>query len=250
MDINSDINVLGGLSDFSAILYFSHREGPQSNVGKEFSTLPTMRTHKTYKRYRKAILNSILSYRNQSIESMIRSSLDTSGLSDNNLFLLFWNMSANNELFNYINTNVFFPAYYSGRASIRKNEVLACLIELKQKELAMGDWSINTIDLTASKYLTLLKKFHLLEGVQRKSILHHFINDEAFLNFIYWVIEIEESKNILNSKWLQYSLMEEDVFIEKIMQKRFMKIFNIDFTGNNLQIEVLIPYGVVYDEFK
>jgi len=250
MDINSDINVLGGLSDFSAILYFSHIERPQSNLSKENRTLPTMRTNKTYKRYRKAILNSILNYRNQSIEAIIRRSLDTNGLSDNNLLLLFWNMSANNELFNYINTNVFFPAYYSGRASIRKDEVLACLVDLKQKEIAIGDWSTNTIDLTASKYLTLLKKFHLLEGVQRKSILHHFINDEAFLNFIYWVIEIEESKNILNSKWLQYSLMEEDVFIEKIMQKRFMKIFNIDFTGNILQIEVLIPYEVMCDEFK
>jgi len=47
---------------------------------------------------------------------------------------LFWNASANNELFNYLNEKVFFPAFYSGRVVHKNDEVVACIKDLKLTE--------------------------------------------------------------------------------------------------------------------
>ena len=231
-------------------MYFLQEEESMTNQSREDNSLPTIKTNKTYKRYRNAIKNSILTFRSPDIETMIRNSLESDGLSSNNLLLLFWNASANNELLDYFNSMVFFPAYYSGRSSIRKDEVYACLIDLRHTELAVKKWSANTIDITASKYLTLLKKFKLMEGSANKSITHHYLNDQALIYFIYWLIAIEESSNILSSKWLQYSLMDRDVFIERIKQKKFMKFINIKYCGNRLNLETKIPYEVMCDELK
>lgn len=71
-------------------------------------------------------------------------------------------MSLNNELLAYLNEKVYFPVLFSGRTIITAEEVSACLKELKQTEEGLKEWSDSTIDITASKYLTLLKNSDFL----------------------------------------------------------------------------------------
>ncbi len=166
------------------------------------------------------------------------------------LLILFWNASVNNELLDYLNSKIYFPALYSRRVTIKKDEVLACLKELEYTELSMPKRSDSTIDTTASKYLTLLKKFSLMEGGAKKTILQNRISDKALILFIYWLLAVETKANILESKWLQYCFLEKAVFIQRIMQKKFMRFYDLNYSGDNLKIETTLSYEVIYDELK
>ena len=79
------------------------------------------------------------------------------------------------------------------------------LKKLRESEDALKNWSDSTLNTTASKYLTFIKKFELLNGSIKKTILHHSLNDKEFVLFIYWILKIEVKPNILESNWLKKS---------------------------------------------
>jgi len=160
---------------------------------------------------------------------------------------LFWNASVNNELLNFVNTKVFFPALYSGRVALKKEEIEACLIELKETENDLKKWTLETLKTTSRKYLTLLKRFGLMEGSLNKSITHPYLSDTMFVLFAYWLTAIAEKPNLLNSEWLQYSFNEKQTFIDRLLQKKFSKYFNVVYTGDKLSIEPVKPYESIYE---
>ena len=145
---------------------------------------------------------------------------------------------------------MYFPAYYGGRVTIKTDEVVACLKELRQTEDSLKKWSDSTIETTASKYLTLLKKFRLMEGGFHKTISHRLLNDKALIIFIYWILAEENKSNILDSRWLQYCFSEKETFVQSVMQKKYFKYFNLNYSGDKLQIETTISYEALYYEFK
>ncbi|MGA1871787.1 MAG: hypothetical protein ACMUJM_24945, partial [bacterium] len=61
---------------------------------------------------------------------------------------------------------------------------------------------------------------------------------------------IETKANILKSQWLQYSLMEHTVFIERITQKKFREYITFHYSGENLKIEPVVYYKELYDKLK
>ncbi len=248
MDISSDINILGSILDYNLIYILLNENNLKDHETQQYYT--NIKTIKSYKRFEKAIKSSVLKFKNTQIEELALKILNSEKISPNSLFFLFWNTSSNNELLNYLNQNVYFPAFYSGRISLKKDEVAACLKELKQKEEALSNWSDSTLQTTASKYLTLLKKFNLMEGRSAKNIFHPYINDKLFLIFIYWLISIETKSNVLESKWLNYCFSEKETFIQRVMQKKYAKYININYTGNNLKIENSLSYKDIYDEYK
>ena len=73
-----------------------------------------------------------------------------------------------NKLFGKITENIFMAAVYSGRISLDKNEVLSYLRFLQKEEPQSLPWSENTLDTTASKYLSTLRNLVLLMGPSRK----------------------------------------------------------------------------------
>ena len=210
MNINSDVNILGGLSDFSLIGVFLKENAKLINDNKAQQLYTNIKTAKSFKRFEKAINNTILKFKNSNIESIVRDVLDGEGISLESLLLLFWNASANNELLDYLNQKVYFPAYYSGRVTINNNEIVACLKELKQAEISIQKWSDSTINTTASKYLTLLKKFNLMEGGLNKTISHRYVSDKALTLFVYWLLAVETKSNILESRWIQYCFSDPE----------------------------------------
>lgn len=251
MKINTDINIIGGMTDFNLIIsqLLEKNIYSVSEAAFEYS-LSQCKTQKSYSRFSKAINNSLIHFTNEDLKQLYINILTTERISNLSLYLLFLNTAINNDLFNYLNQKAFFPAYYSGRTALRSDEVTACIKELRETEEILKSWSESSIKTTASKYLTVLKKFELMEGKSVKKILNKNLDDKAFILFIYWLLAVEENANLLQSKWLKYSFFEKEVFIQFISQKKFINYFNIQFTGDNLKIQLLIPYGDIYDKLS
>ncbi len=250
MNINTDLNILGGLPDWNLINVFLKDSIGSLREGSGVNTYTAIKTDKSIKRFEKAISATLINFRSADVEVLVRNTLTGEEISNDSLFLIFWNASYNNELLNYLNTAIYFPSFYSGRISIKPDEVVACLKDLKETEIELKNWSDSTLKITASKYLTLLKKFHLMEGSLNKSIVHPYLNDKMFIHFVYWLTAIETNSNLLESDWLKYSFFERSIFIERLMQKKFAKYFQLNYTGDKLKIETTMPYEKIYNAIK
>lgn len=132
------------------------------------------------------------------------------------LLMFFWNMSLNNELLAYLNEKVYFPVLFSGRTIITAEEVSACLKELKQTEEGLKEWSDSTIDITASKYLTLLKKFGLLDGAIKKKIIYKNLSEKQFVLFLYWLMQAEDTTNLGDSIWMSIPLWRKNILLRGV----------------------------------
>ena len=247
MQINSDINVLGSLPDWNLIKVFLSEDIHSINEKGGIHTYTAIKTDKSVKRFEKAIKATLINSKKSELEVIIRQAIVTNVTSADTLLLLFWNASANNELLFHLNEKVFFPAFYSGRVSIKNDEVVACIKDLKQTENDLKKWSEITVTTTASKYLTLLKKFGLMEGSVNKSILHPHLSDGLFVLFTYWLAAISAKPNLVDSPWLVYCFSERQSFIDRLLQKKFSKYFNVVYTGDKLSIEPLITYDSIYE---
>jgi len=250
MQINTDINILGGLPDFNLIKHYLFSDKTGLALKADHYTFTAIKSDEAVRRFERAIIRTLVTFKNIEQASLIKSMILSESISQDSLYLLFWNASVNNELLHYLNSQVYFPSFYSGRLVIRKEEVGACIKDLREKEEQLKEWTIVTIETVASKYLTLLKKFNLLEGSNTKKILHPYLSDKMFVLFIYWLTATETSSNLLESEWLKYCFCEQPIFIERVMQKKFAKFFQLTFTGDKLKIEPTIPYQYIYDGVK
>jgi hypothetical protein len=247
MNINSDINVLGSLPDWNLIKVFLSEDMDSINEKGGIHTYTAIKTDKSVKRFEKAIKATLIASKKSNLGLIIRQAIKSNVTSTDTLLLLFWNASVNNELLFHLNEKVFFPAFYSGRVSIKNDEVVACIKDLKQSEKDLQKWSEITVTTTASKYLTLLKKFGLMEGSVNKSIVHPHLSDGLFVLFCYWVAAISDKPNLVDSPWLSYCFSEKQAFLDRLLQKKFSKYFNVVYTGDKLSIEPLIPYESIYE---
>ena len=250
MIINTDLNILGGLPDWNLINVFLNESIDSLQKGGGVHSYTAIKTDKSVKRFEKAIPGTLLKFPNPDVESLVRNMIANESITHDSLLILFWNASYNNELLHYLNTNVYFPAFYSGRISIKSNDVIACLKDLREHEIQLKDWAEYTLEKVASKYLTLLKKFNLMEGTLNKSIVHPYLNDKMFILFVYWLSAIETKTNLFESEWLKYCFSEKPVFIERLMQKKFAKYFQLSYTGDKLKIETEMHYSTIYHAIK
>src|SRR4051812_37550805 len=141
MQINTDINILGGLPDFNLIKIFLYENIDSLNKkGSGHQTFTKIKTDKSVKRFEKAITATLVSFKSKDVEHLLKSTITAEGISNDCLLIFFWNASINNDLLDYLNTNVYFPAYYSGRLILRKEEVTACIKELKESESIIQNW--------------------------------------------------------------------------------------------------------------
>lgn len=245
MHINSNINILGGLPEFELIKTFLI---DLDNQGKSHLEYSDIRTLKAVNRFKKAIQESFVS-KTVDINNLFLPYLKEKSINEN-LYFLFLLFSFNNDLFKYLNDTVFFPVYYSGRRIIKKEEVEICLKDLQKTNEKLGNWSDSTITTTASKYLTLLKKFGLLKGVQKKEIIYKNLSSEEFLVFIYFLSIAEENSNKINSEWIKYSFYENEFFLQKVLEKQLLRYIEVQYNGDNLKLKPIVNYDKLYETLK
>lgn len=246
MTINTDINILGGLPDWNLVKLFLNI-GTELGIEKSaIHTQTAIKTGRSIELFENAISKNLIKFKNSSIEVLVKQSIEAEGISQEVLILLFWNASYNNLLLNILNERVFFPAFFSGRITIKSDEVVACIKDMKATHPELKEWSEYTLSKVASKYLTLLKKFGLMEGGLHKTILHPFLSDKMFIIFLYWLKATEAQTNLIQSPWLKYGLMEQTTLLERLMNRKHARYINIIYTGDRLEIEPMIPYSEIY----
>ena len=165
---DSGINVLGSIPDYGAMLEFiCEYTGKKSESEQAFS----FRTHKTFNRFLAAIKASILQFANDDQKTMFLSAISSDDFSvREKLLVLFWQLVYGNALFAKVTKEVFMRAVYQGRTSLSVIDVLSLLHHIKETEESELNWSEETLKITASKYLTMLKKMNLAEGKTAKDI--------------------------------------------------------------------------------
>ena len=208
MGFNSDINILGGLPDWNLVRLLLEDELRMQSVLAGHQAYTSIKTTRAVKRFEKAIKGTLLHFANKNTEGLVSSVLRAEGITADSKLLLFWNASYNNSLLQTLNHKAYFPALFSGRVSLRMREVYNCLKELQDTGSELKNWGNYTVEKTASKYLTLLKKFGLLEGSATKTIKHPFISDKMLVTFAYWIVAAEQKSNILQSDWLAWPSAE------------------------------------------
>lgn len=248
MNINTDINILGGMPDYNLIRIYIAGEAKDMSSSEVQYQYTTIKTEKAFKRFQKAIDKSVNSFKTDNLKTMIQVLCNSQEIDDTLLLVFFWNISLNNELFAYLNEKVYFPVLYSGRTTITAEEVEACLKELKENEVDLQKWADSTINVTASKYLTFLKKLGLLEGTIKKRMVYKNLTEKQFVIFLYWLMQAEETTNVGDSKWQKYGFMDKELFIERCLQHKYSKYINVNYNGEILRVEPILSYGEVCHE--
>ncbi|NUQ82568.1 MAG: DUF1819 family protein [Bacteroidetes bacterium] len=250
MKINTDINILGGLTNWGLINKFIPKVNQFDQMQEPTGIYSGIRTQKSVQRFERAIRKTLLHFESPDLKNLYTTILAEEGISPDCMLMLFWNTSRNNELFWYLNQEVFFPFFYSGKLMIRKEDVKACILELKEKEPQLKGWSLETIDVVARKYLALLKHFSLVTPTYLKEILHPYYTDRVFILFIYWIKAVEKRSNLLESSWLEYALSERGVFLDRLMKKKYAPYYSFTYTGNSLSVNLLLDYSRIYHAIK
>lgn len=250
MDLNTDINILSNLPDLSILSYFLDGKNVNSISKNEYHGFGDIKTVKSLKRFDKAINKSLINCEINEVKTLINSIYSNESISNDFFLLLFWNLSYNNDFFQYLNNNVYFPDLYSGRITIKSSEVQGCIKELQTMSKMIESWTPITVRKISSAYLRLLTKLNLLEGGLNKTFKNIYLSDKMFVLFIYWILAIETKPNLIESQWMKYAFCEQDVFLERVRQKKFSKFFQLSYTGDKLKIEPSIPYNKIYEALK
>lgn len=247
MKSNTDINILSNIPNFILLDNFIGNKVTNHISEGMYQGISEIKSHKSVKRFGSAIRKSLISFKNDDLKKIFDHLYLNESISNDLLILLFWNLSNNNFLFFYLNQNVFFPDLYSGRISIKSIDVKACIKDLQSKQKEISIWPPNTVLKMSSAYIRLLAKFGLMSGKLTKNYQTPYLNDKMFILFVYWIVAVESKPNLLESKWMQYSFCERPAFIERVLHKKYSKYYEAVFTGNNLNIETLIPYENIYN---
>lgn len=245
---NTDINIIGSIPDYELILraieLFS-KNSDELEILVINDNYFDFRSEKSRKRFLSGIYSAFLSFENEKHREILIEIFQTDPSMKAKQLILFWQFLVTNELFFEITKNVFIKAYFSGRVSLPKDDIVAFIKDLISKNDELKNaWSQATIETIASKYLTILKKLELLEGSSKKSFKNIQISNEELLIFIYLVKTIEpELSNFLNSKYIDFIFTSKDSLLNRIKQLAKKDLFEMSFSGDQLKIEINQPYG-------
>lgn len=241
------INVIGGLKDFSVIFkalesYFSENDSLHDLIHKrnEFN----IRTEKSRKRIESAVVKVFLQFKNENHRDLIQGICSKAVPQQDKELVLVWQFAFNNRLFREIATDVFVKIYYSGRSTITKNDIAAYLKELLlQKQALNFNWSEITIDTLATKYLNIMTKLGLLSTGRTKTFKNIRPSIEAQVLFIYFSKLYEpENNNILTNEFLPISFIHTEDLQERLKKLSLKGLFNMDFNGLKLNVELTHSY--------
>ena len=249
---NTAINVIGGLKDCSVIFkaidsHFSQSDSLKELVNKrnEFN----LRTEKSRTRIEREVRKAFLQFKNEEHQALIQGVFtERVPLQDKELILV-WQFALNNRLFREISSRVFAKTYYSGRASISKDDITAYLKEfLRQNESLEISWSENTINTLSTKYLNLMSKLGFLSPGRVKSFKHIRPSSEAHVLFLYFAKLLSPSaSNILTNELLPISFVPSEDVQDRLKKLSLKGFFNMNFNGVALNIELTHSYKGICD---
>lgn len=249
---NTAINVIGGLKDCNVIFkaidsYFSQSDSLKELVNQrnEFN----LRTEKSRIRIEREVRKAFLQFKSKEHQDLVQGIFsERVPLQDKELILV-WQFALNNRLFREVSSRVFAKAYYSGRASISKEDITAYLKEiLCQNESLKIRWSENTINTISTKYLNLMSKIGLISAGRVKLFKHIRPSSEAQVLFLYFAKLLSPNAgNVLTNELLPISFVPSKDVHERLKKLSLKGFFNMSFNGVALNIELTHSYKEICD---
>lgn len=246
------INVIGGLKDFSVLIKAIESHFSQSDTLKDLVNQRNefnLRTERSRTRIEREVKKVFLQFLNQEHQDLIQGIFgERVPIQDKQLFLV-WQFALNNRLFREITSRVFVKTYYSGRASISKEDIIAYLKEfLRLNESLQIKWSQNTINTLSTKYLNLMSKLGFVSSGRIKSLTHIRPSSEAQVVFLYFLkLYSPSASNILINELLPISFIPSGDIQDRLKKLSLKGLFNMNFNGVALNIELIHSYKGVCD---
>jgi len=243
-NINSDINIIGSIPDFSLIQasleLFAQGKG-QVDLKALVVTNNTFdfRTESARTRFLTAVNGSILVFANETHKELIEHLFNKPGQEAIKRKVIFWQLLFGNELFLSISKNVYAKAYFSGRTTLNGKEVFAYLKDLQTASTKLKSFSDSTLDRIASKYLTILKKLEMVNGVVKKQILNVRLTESEILFFVYLVMSVDSStRDILKNPYREFFFMDKTELVQALKNIKYMPYIDLTSTGETLNVEL------------
>lgn len=89
MDVNTDINILGGMPDYNLIRIYIAGEAKDKSTSEVQLQYTNIKTEKAFKRFRKAIDKSMNSFKNDKLKRMIQMLCNEQDLDETMLLMFF-----------------------------------------------------------------------------------------------------------------------------------------------------------------
>lgn len=229
---NSATNIIGGIPDYGAMIEYAVGR-LKNDPNADFS----FRTEKAGKRFIAVINAELLSFKNKHHRLIIEDALSSDDLRlDQKLIVVFWQLCVNNILFSLITENCFIKSLFAGRISLQQDEILSYLYELRRTNPEELKWSDATLKITASKYLTLIKKLGLATGAQTKEIKCPVIGDEVFEILVRLALAVYQDEQTEQNPLFKFSFMDNTTLIRKLKSIKFVDKWTLTQLGNNIKI--------------
>lgn len=232
---DSGVNIMGSVPNYNVMLdYISDTYGNTEGSSGAFE----FRTEKSLQRFVAAIESCILKFRNEGHRKLFFDALANEDFSSQErLLVLFWQLTYSNLLFSRITAEVFMKAVYAGRVTITAEEITSFLRSIKETEQGELDWSEDTIRISGSKYLTIMKKLGLADGAIKKTILHPIITNDLFVYFIRFIQMVSDDKT-LHNPYMIFSFSEESTIINRLKKIENIQYWDVTQIGNELTIDL------------
>ena len=253
MKYNTDINIIGSIPDYNLIyralplLISDPKELEKILVDdNEFD----FRTEKSRKRFLAVLKSAFLNIDNIEFNELIATLIDNRKNDQNSQSLiLFWVFNLQNKLFRELNESIYLNYYFQGRVELPKEDVVAYIKDLISRTPELKEkWSVLTIDTIASKYLTILKKLNLVEGVNKKKISYVHLTDEMIAVYIHILDYLKTKKtNFLEDDFLSFSFIEKSDILERLKKVAKKDWINMNYAGNSLQVNGVFTSKTIID---
>lgn len=249
---NTSIKDIAGLKDYSLVFsiinsYFDEPKSSEKKVTEdnEFN----IRTSKTRSKVNWAINKSVLQFINKEHKDLVSNAFHEDIPLQDKKFAFLWHICLTNRLCRELTTKVFAKVYFSGRAQISQDDIIAFL-----KEQIAGDnkdipqWSEDTLYRVATKYLSLMTKFDFVTAGRIKTFNHIRPSPAAMVLFLYFA-QLHDSKttNILINELLPASFTIKDDIHDRLKKLSLKGYFDMTFNGVTLNIQLKHTYKDICD---
>ena len=249
---DTSINVIGGLQDISIIYkaidaYFSE-SGTLNDLVRERNEF-ALRTERSRTRVHDAVKASFLVFKNDDHQALVQDIFTRKDVPATKELILFWQYALSNRLFREISTQVFCKAYFSGRAGLSKEDIVAYLKEFlnQNKPLGMG-WSESTVQTLSTKYLNLMTKLNLLEGARIKSFKYVRPSSEDMVLFLYFAsLQEPDNRNILKNEMLPLLFIPVEDIQDRLKKLSLKGYIHMTYNGIDLNIELTHSFKEICD---
>lgn len=252
-EYNTVIKDIGGVKDYSLIFkiinaYFDTPDAANTLItdNNEFD----LRASKTRDKVSWAVNKSVLQFVSAKHKDLVSKVFQEQvPLQDRN-FAFLWHFCIENRLFREITIHVFTKIYFSGRAQISNEDIIAYIKDISDNTTAAkpSSWSEETIYRIATKYLNLMSKFGFISTGRVKTFNHIRPSTEALVIFLYFAtLASPESKNILINEILPTSFITSDDIQNKLKKLSLKGFFEMSFNGIALNIELTHSHKEICD---